>query len=74
MPALRLDRVEAGDPVHRLRAPGPGIFEYTMRRNDGSSSVFQEALPVRWRLGERLIFIDGASPRIAPATGASLAD
>lgn len=51
-----------------------GVFEYTMRRNDGSSSVFQETLPIHWRLGERLIFIEGASPRIAPTTGASLAD
>jgi len=35
-------------------------YEYTVRKSDGSSSVFQEALPGRWRLGERLIYINGA--------------
>ncbi|HVJ10706.1 MAG TPA: hypothetical protein VNC62_03945 [Burkholderiales bacterium] len=28
--------------------------EYTVRMGDGSSTVFEEALPTRWRLGERL--------------------
>jgi len=36
-------------------------YEYTVRMNDGSSSVFREKLPARWRLGERLIFINGVS-------------
>ena len=48
------------DTGHHAR----GLFEYTMRRHDGTSSVFQETLPVRWRLGERLIYIDGANPGI----------
>lgn len=43
------------------------VYEYTARRSDGSSGVFQEALPVRWRLGEQLIFIDGTDPLAAPA-------
>jgi len=47
------------------------LYEYTARRSDGSSGVFQEALPVRWRLGEQLIFIDGASPLAAPAAAGS---
>ena len=47
------------------------VYEYTARRSDGSSGVFQEALPVRWRLGEQLIFIDGASPLAAPAAAGS---
>jgi len=37
--------------------PEPGsaaIYEYTLRRSDGSSEVFQEALPTRWRMGERI--------------------
>jgi hypothetical protein len=52
-----------------------GIFEYTMRRHDGSSSVFQQPLPIHWRLGERLILIEGASARrTAATTGTSLAD
>jgi hypothetical protein len=34
-------------------------YEYTLRMADGSSSVFQEALPASWRLGERLMVIDG---------------
>jgi hypothetical protein len=28
---------------------------------DGSSRVFQETLPTRWRLGERLVVIDGST-------------
>jgi len=35
------------------------VYEYTVRMANGSSSVFQEAIPVRWRLGERLLVIDG---------------
>ena len=50
------------------------VYEYTLRKSDGSSGVFQEALPVRWRLGERLIFIDGAGPLAAPAAAASQPD
>lgn len=38
----------------------PGIYEYTVRMGDGSSSVFREALPVSWRLGERLMVIEGS--------------
>jgi hypothetical protein len=29
-------------------------YEYTVRMSDGSSSVFQQALPATWRLRERL--------------------
>ena len=36
-------------------------YEYIVRFADGSSRVFREQLPVSWRLGERLIFIDGAA-------------
>ena len=37
--------------------------EFTVRMADGSSRVFREDDPaVSWRLRERLIFIDGASP------------
>lgn len=39
-----------------------GIYEYTLRMADGSSSVFQETLPASWRLGERLTVIDGTRP------------
>ena len=35
------------------------IYEYTVRMGDGTSSVFREQLPVSWRLGERLIVIEG---------------
>ena len=34
-------------------------YEYTVRMGDGTSSVFREELPVSWRLGERLIVIEG---------------
>ena len=36
--------------------------EFTVRMADGSSRVFLEDAAVGWRLGERLIYIDGASP------------
>jgi hypothetical protein len=39
-----------------------GIYEYTLRMTDGSSTVFREALPASWRLGERLTVIDGTRP------------
>jgi hypothetical protein len=29
-------------------------YEYTVRMKDGSSSIFRQALPASWRLGERL--------------------
>jgi hypothetical protein len=35
-------------------------YEYTVRMMDGSSSVFQQALPASWRLNERLTVIGGA--------------
>ena len=37
-------------------------YEYTVRMTDGSSSMFQQALPASWRLGERLTVIGGAGP------------
>jgi hypothetical protein len=36
-----------------------GTYEYTVRMADGSSRVFQEALPASWRVGERLSVMDG---------------
>jgi hypothetical protein len=38
-------------------------YEYTVRMTDGSSRVFEEQADVRWRLRERLLFIDGINPR-----------
>ena len=40
----------------------PGSYEYTVRMTDGSSSVFQQALPASWRFGERLTVIGGVGP------------
>jgi hypothetical protein len=34
-------------------------YEYTVSMANGSSRVFREQSPVSWRLGERLIYIDG---------------
>jgi len=45
-------------------AAAPGAlqtYEYSLRMADGSSSVFQEALPASWRLGERVMVIDGTA-------------
>jgi hypothetical protein len=35
-----------------------GALQYTVRMHDGSSRVFEEATGVKWRLGERLIYIN----------------
>jgi outer membrane lipoprotein SlyB len=35
-------------------------YEITVRLADGSSRVFNDANPARWRSGERVIVIDGA--------------
>ena len=35
------------------------IFEYTLRMADGSVSLFQETQPTSWRLGERVMLIEG---------------
>ena len=37
-------------------------YEITVRLADGSSRVFNDANPARWRSGERVIVIDGADP------------
>lgn len=45
--------------LSELAAPlAPRIYEYTLRRSDGSSSVFQEALPATWRVRERVVLIE----------------
>lgn len=36
-------------------------FEFVVRRQDGSRRVIIDADPTRWRMGERVIVIDGAS-------------
>ena len=41
-------------------APAARSYEYTVRMHDGSSSVFQQALPATWRLRERLTVVVGA--------------
>ena len=38
-----------------------GAYEITLRMVDGSSRVFEDASPARWRTGERVIVIDGAN-------------
>lgn len=53
------------DPDARLS------YEYTVRMADGSSRVFREEAPISWRLGDRLIFIDGADPLSAPVAASS---
>ena len=50
-------RREVLPPVADSRARQ--VFEYTVRMADGSSRVFQETLPTSWRLGERILVIDG---------------
>ena len=35
------------------------VYEYTLRMQDGSTSLFQETLPTSWRLGEGVVLIEG---------------
>lgn len=37
----------------------PASYEYTVSMADGSSRVFRAQLPVSWRVGEPLYYIDG---------------
>lgn len=37
----------------------PASYEYTVSMADGSSRVFREQLPISWRVGEPLYYIDG---------------
>jgi hypothetical protein len=39
------------------------IYEYTLRMADGSVSLFQETQPTTWRLGERVMLIEGSGPQ-----------
>ena len=41
-----------------------GVYEYTARMSEGSSRVFQEPVAATWRLGERLMVIDGAGSKV----------
>ena len=38
---------------------GAPSYEYTVSMADGSSRVFREQMPVSWRVGERLYYVDG---------------
>jgi hypothetical protein len=37
----------------------PQLYEYTVRMIDGTTRVFREPLPTSWRVGERILVIDG---------------
>jgi hypothetical protein len=39
-------------------AEAPKTYEYTMRKADGSGSLFQETLPTTWRIGERMMLVE----------------
>jgi len=39
-----------------------GNYEFMVRMADGSSRAIDSSGPVRWRMGERLLIIDGAVP------------
>src|SRR5881394_2673927 len=38
------------------------VYEYTLRMQDGSMSMFQETLPTSWRLGEGVVLIEDMRP------------
>jgi hypothetical protein len=54
-------RVVAGNQ-DETRVKSTRSYEITVRLADGSSRVFNDAKPARWRSGERVIVIDGADP------------
>jgi len=39
------------------------LYEITIRFRDGRTSVFTEPGPPTWRVGSRIVFIDGATPK-----------
>ena len=53
--------------IHSKRRLGPAAadpsgapsYEYTVSMADGSSRVFREQMPVSWRVGARLYYVDG---------------
>ena len=57
-------RIESKRAVPSSKADphGPRMIEYTVRMSDGSIRVFQDSRPGSWRLGERLMVIDGTGP------------
>jgi hypothetical protein len=66
IPATALPQAKDGaDTARRCAACGRieslREGEFTVRMADGSSRVFREDAAVGWRVGERLIYIDGAS-------------
>jgi len=44
-----------------LDASKPKTYEYTLRMSDDSASLFRETMPTKWRLGERVMLIEGIS-------------
>lgn len=42
-----------------MREIRPAVYEYTVRRTDGSSGVFEDEPSAAWRVGKRLVFIGG---------------
>ncbi len=52
---------DAADPL------APPSYEYAVSMANGSSRVFRDPSPSRWRLGERLIYIDGGQFAPTPA-------
>ena len=50
------------DGYREPRQAAPASYEYTVRMGDGSSHLFREEMPMSWRQGERLMFIEGSDP------------
>lgn len=50
------------ESMQRVAGEGnsPTLFEITVRLRDGSTRVSRHASPAQWRLGERIIVIDGS--------------
>jgi hypothetical protein len=46
--------------IEAKRELAPLLYEYTLRMPDGSMSVFQETLPMNWRVGERIMLIEAS--------------
>lgn len=65
----RIERARKLRPDAAGSRSRPG-YEYTVRMADGSSRVFREPSPARWRVGARLIYIDGVQrPKAAVVAG-----
>lgn len=60
----RCDECAIIESVRRIAPAGtaPATYEITVRLRDGSTRVNHDPSPASWRIGERIIYIEGPNP------------